>query len=123
MESIYLGHPGIDRHHLIFISLYHTMKIHTVSFPTFGLTHSIQDFMEPHNSMNPHGREVSYLLTLFLSSLSPNSSVSQIPFGSRNRCGGWLIAGSLRSSSVISPQRLPSGAFLGSPNGHLEVLL
>jgi hypothetical protein len=34
--SINSAHPGVDRHHLISISSYHTMKIHTLSFPTFG---------------------------------------------------------------------------------------
>jgi len=35
---IYLGDPRVDILHLIFISSCHTMKRHTVSFPTFGLT-------------------------------------------------------------------------------------
>jgi len=48
MGSIYSADPGVDRHHLISISSYHTMKIHTVSFPTFGLTHSVHDFVDPH---------------------------------------------------------------------------
>jgi len=39
--SIYSADPGVDRHHLISISSYHTMKIHTLSFPTFGLTRSV----------------------------------------------------------------------------------
>ena len=60
--SIYSGDPGVDRHHLIFTSSHHTSKIHTVSFPTFGLTCCFRDFVDP------HGRVVSYLLTLFLRS-------------------------------------------------------
>ena len=49
--SIYLAHPGVDRHHLISISSYHTMKIHTLCFPTFGLTRSVRDIVGPHNGM------------------------------------------------------------------------
>jgi len=40
--SIYSGDPGVDRHHVIFISSYHTTKLHTLSFQTFGLTHSFR---------------------------------------------------------------------------------
>jgi len=40
--SIYSGDPGVDRHHVIFISSYYTTKIHTLSFATFGLTHSVR---------------------------------------------------------------------------------
>jgi hypothetical protein len=36
--SIYSADPRVDRHHIISISSYHTLKIHTVPFPTFGLT-------------------------------------------------------------------------------------
>ena len=32
--TIYSADPGVDRHHLISISSYHTMEIHTISFPT-----------------------------------------------------------------------------------------
>ena len=64
MRSIYSVDPRVDRHHLISISSYHTMKIHTLSFPTFGLTRSVRDFMDP------HGRVVSYLFTFFLHSSS-----------------------------------------------------
>jgi len=46
MGSIYSADPGVDRHHLISISSYHTMKIHTLSVPTFGLTHSVCDVMD-----------------------------------------------------------------------------
>jgi len=47
--SIYSADPGVDRHHLISISSYHTMKIHTLSFPTFGLTRSVRDIVDPRN--------------------------------------------------------------------------
>jgi len=68
--SLYSGDPGVDRHHLISIFSYYIMKIHTVSFPTFGLTCSVRDFVDPHNCVDPQGRVVSYLLTFFLRSSS-----------------------------------------------------
>jgi len=61
--SIYSADPAVDRHHLIPISSYHTMKIHTLCFPTFGLTRSVRDLVDPRNCVDPHGRVVSYLLT------------------------------------------------------------
>jgi len=63
-RSIYSGDPGVDRQHLFFISSCHNTKIHTLSFPTFGLTHSFRDFVDPHS------RVVSYLVTFFLCSSS-----------------------------------------------------
>jgi len=60
--------------------------------------------------VDPHGRVVSYLLTLFLRSSSQNRSFSRIPFGCRERCGGVLMMGSLPSSSAVSPQRTPSSS-------------
>jgi len=50
------------------ISSYHTMKIHTLSFPTFGLTRSVRDFVDPRIWVDPQRRVVSYLLTRFLRS-------------------------------------------------------
>jgi len=47
--SIYSSDPRVDRHHLISISSYLTMKIHTLSFPTFGLTRSVRDIVDPRN--------------------------------------------------------------------------
>jgi hypothetical protein len=41
MESIYSSDPGVYRHYFISISSYHTITIHTISFPTFGLTRSV----------------------------------------------------------------------------------
>ena len=64
--SIYSGDPGVDRHHLIFISSCHPAKIHTLSFPTFSLTHSCRDFVDPFNCVDSHSQVVSYLLTGFL---------------------------------------------------------
>ena len=49
--SIYSADPGVDRHHLISISSYHTMKIHTLSFPTFGLTCSVRNIVDPRNCL------------------------------------------------------------------------
>jgi len=37
-ESIHLAYPRADRHHFTSMSSYHTMKIHTVFFQTFGHT-------------------------------------------------------------------------------------
>jgi len=58
--SIYSADSGVDRHHHISISSYHIMKIHTLSCPTFSLTCSVRDFVDP------QCRVVSYLLTRFL---------------------------------------------------------
>ena len=94
--SIYLRDPGVDRRHLI-LSSYN--EIHNLSFPTFDLTRSFRDFVDPHNCVDPHGRVVSHLLTLFLRSSSQNRSFSQVLFGCRERSGGVLMMGSLPSSS------------------------
>jgi len=42
--SIYSADPGLDRHHLISILSHHITIIHTLSFPTFGLTRFVRDF-------------------------------------------------------------------------------
>jgi len=122
MGSIYSGDPWVDTYHLIFILCYHSTKIHTLTFPTFGLTCSCRDFLDLRNYMDPHGRVVSYIITIPLSS-SQNCSFSRILFGYCARCGGMLMVGSLPSISVVSPQWPPSGASLGSVNGCLQVLL
>jgi len=75
MGSIYLTDHREDRHHCVFVSSYHTTKIYTLLFPTFGLSHSVRDLRDLHNCVNPQGQVVSYLLTLFLSSFSQNCSV------------------------------------------------
>ena len=46
--SIYSADPVVDRHHLISIFSYHTMKIHYLS-QLFGLTRSVRDVMDPRN--------------------------------------------------------------------------
>jgi len=68
--SIYSGYPGVDRQHLIFISFYHTTKIHTVPIPTFGLNCSFREFVDSLNCVDSPCRVVSYLHTLFLHSSS-----------------------------------------------------
>jgi len=45
---IYSADRRVDRHHLISISSYHTMKNkNTLSFPTFHFTHSVRDCVDP----------------------------------------------------------------------------
>jgi len=109
--SIYSGDPRVDRHHLIFISFYHTMKIHILSFLTFGLNHCFQDFV------NPCDRIVSYLPILLLCSSSYKWSFSWIPLEYCERCARVLVLGPLSSSSITSLQRPPIGASLSSLNG------
>jgi len=75
MESIYSADHGVDSHHLI-ISSYHTMKLHTLSFSTVGLTPAVRDFVAQCNSMDLQRRVVSSLLTRFLQSLNQNRSFS-----------------------------------------------
>jgi len=108
--------PRVDRHYPISISSYHTMKIHTVSFPPSGLTCSVRNV--------DHQRQVvSYLLTQIPHSLNKKRSFSWIPFGCCARCGRVLMVVSLPSSSIVSPQWPLSGASLSSLNGRVQVLL
>jgi len=74
-DGEYLADPGVDRHHLISISSYHSMKIHNLSFPTVGLTCSVRDIVEPRNWVDPQRSVVSYYLAEFLSSSNQNHSV------------------------------------------------
>jgi hypothetical protein len=97
--SINSADPGVYRHHLVSLSSYYTMKIPTLSFPTFGLTRSVRDFLDSQH------RVVSYLLTQFLRSLNHKHSVVRIQCGCGKMCGGVLMVGSLPSSSIVSPQR------------------
>jgi len=115
--STYSGDPVVDRHHFIFISSHPTKKMHTLWFPTFGITRSFRDIVDS------HGRAVSYLLTFFLRTSSYNHSFSWTPFGCCGRSGGMTMVGSQPSSSIVSPQQPPCGAYLGVLNGRLEVLL
>jgi len=104
--SIYSADPGVDRHHLISILSSHIMKIHTLSFPTFGLTLSVSDVVDPQRQV------VSCLLTQFLCSSNQNRSFSSIPCECHERCGGEFMVGSLTSSSIVSPLWPPSSASL-----------
>ena len=75
--SIYSGDSEVDRpsSHISSCIILSFDESHTQSFPTFDLTWSFRDFMDP------HGKVVSYLLTLFLCYSSQNCSLSLIPFG------------------------------------------
>ena len=77
MGSIYLADPGVHRasSHILSCIFISFNESHTLSFPTFDLTHSFRDFVDP------HGQVVSYLLTLFLRSSRQNRSFSLIPCG------------------------------------------
>jgi len=121
--SAFSADPRVDIHHLISISSYHPMKIHTLSFTTCGLTRSVRDCVDPPNCMDPQCRVVSYLLTQYLCSSNQNRSFLWIPFWCPERCAGVLIVGSLPSSSLVSPQWPPSGASLSTLNGRVQVLL
>ena len=77
------------------------MKIHSLSFPTFGLTHSVRDFMDPQHLV------VSYVLTRCLHSLNQKISFSCSPFWCCKECGVVFMVGSLPSGSLHSLQRHP----------------
>jgi len=92
--SIYSGHPSVDRHHLIFISSYHSTKIYTLFFPTFVLTCSCLRFHQstqlrgpsrPGSIIFPHA--VSTLLEPEL--LNLNKSIWMLREVQRN-IDGWL---------------------------------
>ena len=74
--KIYLADPGVYGQHLISISSYHPMKIHTLFIPTFGLTRSFQDFLDPCKYVDPQCRVVSYILIRFLRTSIQNCSIS-----------------------------------------------
>jgi len=46
--SVYSADSAVDRHHLISILSYQTMKIHYLS-QLFGLTRSVRDIVDPRN--------------------------------------------------------------------------
>jgi hypothetical protein len=60
MGSMYLADPRVDRCHLTSIWSFHTMKIHTLSFPTCGLTWSVRGYV------NLQRQVALYLLIWFL---------------------------------------------------------
>jgi len=66
--SIYSADPGVDRHPPISISSYHTVKIHTLSFPTVGLTRSDGDFgsAQLRGSSTPGSKLSSHPIPTFL---------------------------------------------------------
>jgi len=75
MGSIYSADSGADRHYLISISSYHTMKVLTLSFPNFGLTQSVREIGDPCNCVDPQHRAVSYLLTCYTFQIGHGSGV------------------------------------------------
>jgi len=68
MGSIYSADPGVDTHHLISISSYHTMNIHTLSFPTFALTQcpKFRRFVQLRGSSTPGSIISSHLIVTLL---------------------------------------------------------
>jgi len=72
--SIYSADPRVYRYHPISIASCHTMKIHILSIPTFGLTRSVRDFVDPQRW------RLSSLLIRFLNFVNQMSSLSWIPF-------------------------------------------
>jgi len=113
--SIYSADPRVDRHHLISISSYHPTKIHTVSFPTFGLTRSVWEFVDSRICVDPQCRVVSYLLTQFLRCSNQKPSFSLFLFGCRERCDEVLMVGSLPSSSKWCMSKFSQWACAGAP--------
>jgi hypothetical protein len=85
------------------------MTMDTRSFPTFGLTHYVHGFKEPHNCVDPQRQVVWNILFCFLLSLNKHRYYIWIPFGCRETCNDVLIVDSLPSSSIVSPQRPPHG--------------
>jgi hypothetical protein len=122
MGSIYSADPGVDRHHLISISSYHTMKIHTLSFTPFGPTHSVQN-VHLRNCLDRQRQAISNLFTRLRRTSNQNLSPLSIPFGYLERCGGVLIVGSLHSGSIVLPQWPPNGVSLRTVNGRVQLLL
>jgi hypothetical protein len=121
-RSMYSGDPGVARRHFIFLSFCHTIKIHTLFFPSLCLTCSFRDFVDLRNCVDQHGRVESYLPT-FLCSSNLNRSPWQFLFGCCDGYSGMMMVGSRPSCSVVSPQWPPSGASQGSLNWRLHVLL
>jgi len=115
-QGVYSADHKVDRHHLISISYYHTMKIHTLSFPTFGLPRAVWDVVDPQH------RVVSYLLTRFLHILNQNRSFWWILSGCCERWGWVLMVGSLSSSSIVLLQWPPSSVSLSFLNWCVQVL-
>jgi len=113
--SVYSADPGVDRHHLISISSHHTMKIHTLSFTTFGFTWCVRDFVDPSNRRDPQRRVVSNLLTRFLRFSREHRSSSWILFGCPERFGDVSMVGSQPSSSKCYISKFCLWACPGAP--------
>jgi len=94
--SIYLGVPGVDRHHLI---LQNTNSIFP-STSSHALSPSIQRSTQCVYFVYWPGT-TSYTPSHVLCSWSQNCSFSQITFGCHERWGGVLVMGSLPSSPTV----------------------
>jgi hypothetical protein len=81
MGSIYSADHGVLRPHLITISLYHTLKIATLSVTTISLTRFVKNLVYLCNCLDRQHRVVSYLLTRCLCSSNQNRTFSRILFG------------------------------------------
>jgi len=112
--SKYSADPGVDRHHLISISSHLIIKWnYTLYLSPLLVSLALSAIWWIHAIVwDSQCRVVSSLLTQFLCSSNQNCSSSWILFGSRERCGGVLMVGSLPSSSIIPLQRPPNGASL-----------
>jgi hypothetical protein len=96
--------PGVGRHNLISILSYHTMKIHTLSFSTFGLTLSVRDFVDACNCVDYQCQIGSYLFTQFLFSTNQHRSLSWISFICHEMCRRVLMVYSLTSRTIGLPE-------------------
>ena len=88
-RSIHLGDPGVDRQHLIFISSCHTTTIHTLSFPTFGLTRSFRRSPQLRGSSQPGSIISSHLLPTLLElnvEGTPGEIFAASPIELQSRC-------------------------------------
>jgi len=111
--SIYLGEPGVVRHHFIIRntdssfprSLPHALSpsIRRSTQSVWLLMHSCEVFIDPPNLCALSWPVIpSYYLTLFLHSVSVKRSLSQIPFVYHMRCGRVYIIRCLPSSTALS---------------------
>jgi len=91
MGSLYSPDPRVDRYYLISISTCHTLKIHTLSFQTFSVTHSFHSFVDPGYCLYPPCQVEIYLLTRFQLSSNPNRCLWWSLFGCCEQCGRVLM--------------------------------
>ena len=110
--SMFSGDPGVDissdliSSHLIIQRLKHSIVPIFWSHLLFSRLH-----VDPRNCVDTHSRVVSYLLTLFLPSLSQNFAFSLIPFGKLQEVRRSVTIASLPSSSAVPPQMEPKRGF------------